>query len=112
MYIKYLLQYIYKCKKYWDNDTNKDNDILILATSLDVFKQTFIANCYLANDSYNDNTLYIFHNIIYSSIVSAFSEKKVVVTGGSGTRHHVMSPLQFRLSLYASSTSFALFTYE
>jgi hypothetical protein len=67
------------------------------------FEQSFIENIIL-NDNIN-NTIFIFYNLKYRSIIDSFALLKVRISGGSSSKKHTLSPVQLRLARFIFTIS-------
>ena len=53
----------------------------------------------LLNESIN-KTIFIFNNLDYCDIVANFATFKLIISGGSNTKKHIISPIQMRLARF------------
>lgn len=51
----------------------------------------------------NYDTIFIFDNIGYSTLRLAFRFKDILISGGSNTKRHILSPLQLKLSHFITA---------
>lgn len=85
-----------------------DNNTLIL------FKgdlKSLLANQELFKDVVQRNeirkSLFIFHNIKWKDICKNFLENNIVISGGSSTRRHIISPVQVKLMVVLNIFNFS-----
>ena len=55
------------------------------------------------NDNVTKNTIFIFENIYWSVLLLLFRKNGIVVSGGSNTKRHILSPIQLRVSNFVTA---------
>jgi hypothetical protein len=67
------------------------------------FKEGGIENFFLQNPSINQ-CIYMFKDIEYADIIGNFAVNKIIISGGSNTKKHMLSPIQLRLARFIIAT--------
>lgn len=83
-------------------DENLVNIELISIPYLDFFSEEGIDN-YIINNLYLDDTIFIFKNELYHNICKNLALNNLVISGGSNTMKHILSPIQVRLARFIIS---------
>jgi len=80
----------------------RDGGIIILVdVSLDqFFTKGFIKDIILKNDEIRNNAIIHFENLEWKEILLNFRRFNIVISGGSNTKRHILSFVQYRLSLF------------
>jgi hypothetical protein len=78
-----------------------NDDYYICIISFDeFFKKKEIYDFLTVSDNIHKNTIFIFKNINWINIVAKFRSLNIIVSGGSNTKKHILSPVQLRLSQF------------
>ena len=72
-------------------------------TATDLFDPSFTTPSLfdlLMKGSYLKNFIFIFHNMSWHLIQALFRKHHILVSGGSSTKRHILSPTEFRLAIF------------
>lgn len=65
-----------------------------------IFFDKEIYNFFIRSKTPKSNIIYIFKNITWQQIVANFRMHKIIVSGGSTIKRHILSPIQIKLSIF------------
>jgi len=81
----------------------RKNYQLFYATINGFFTEKNLQNCMFS--SAMNNTIFVFHNLQYRSVVNKFATFNYIISGGSNNKKHILSPVQLRLARFIISIS-------
>lgn len=60
---------------------------------------------YLINNKNINHSIFLFRNLDYREIVTNLALFKVIISGGSNSKKHILSPIQLRLARFIIAIS-------
>ena len=84
-------------------DSINSNYTIFQIPPIEFFENTFIEKILLNNNM--NKTIFMFYNIKYRSIIDNLALLNIKINGGSGSKKHILSPVQLRLARFVIAIS-------
>lgn len=83
---------------------NESQFTIIEVTRIEFFSQEVLNSLLIENTRINQ-TIFLFKNLEYRDVVNYIGINNIIISGGSNTHKHVLSPIQLRLARFIIGTS-------